>query len=448
MTILSKHKFTLAFLLVGGQVFGQQELMLHQSPAHIWHRNTINPAIFPSEKRFAIGLPGLALDQQHSGDLSIQDFIREDGDQKYIDLGQVIGKLDPENTFDLDQRIETVLLGARFGKWAVHLGHAIRYSGSVTYPKSLAELLWYGNGPYIGQTLNIAPAFNIFGWNELGVGVSREIGKVRIGARAKYLAGIGAIESDADHHKATIYTNPDIYQLQLETDYAFRSAAFVNAIDTAGFGYDFQTEDLGNGKIFSKNSGLAFDLGFTAGIGERLTISGSLLDLGGKIKWTENASRFHSNGAWEYAGVEILGADLISGADSIRIDNQLDSLNDIFQFQKTAEGFSSAIPTRMYLGASFKVTERWTVGGVFFQQRGTARDLMSFGANAQFTPFKWLTAGAMYSINDRSAANIGLNLGLRLGPAHVYFTSDNVLNAFRGDASPALNLRAGAGVVF
>ena len=448
MPILSKHKFTLALLLLAGQVFGQQELMLHQSPGHIWHRNTLNPAIFPSEKRFAIGLVGLALDQQHSGDLSIRDFIREDGDQKYIDLGQVIGKLDPENTFDLDQRIETLLLGARFGKWAFHLGHAIRYSGSVTYPKSLAELLWYGNGPYIGQTLDIAPTFNIFGWNELGVGVSCEIGNVRIGARAKYLAGIGAIESDAGHHKATIFTSPDIYQLQLETDYAFRSAAFVSAIDTAGYGYDFRTENLGNGKVFSQNSGLAFDLGFTANIGERLTISASVLDLGGKITWSENANRFHSKGAWEYAGVEILGADLISGADSIRIDNQLDSLNDIFQFQRTAEEFSSQIPTRAYLGASFKLTERWTVGGVFFKQRGTGRDLMSFGANAQFTPTKWLTAGAMYSMNDRSAINIGLNLGLRVGPLHGYFASDNALNAFRGDASPALNFRAGAGLVF
>ncbi len=200
MSILSKHKFTLGLLFLVGQVFGQQELMLHQSPAHIWHRNTLNPAVFPSEKRFAIGLPGLALDQQHSGDLSISDFIREDGDEKYIDLGQVIGKLDAENTFDLDQRIETVLLGARSGKWAFHLGHAIRYRGSLTYPTSLAELLWYGNGPYIGQTLNIAPTFNIFGWNELGLGVSREIGKVRVGARAKYLAGIGAIASDANHH--------------------------------------------------------------------------------------------------------------------------------------------------------------------------------------------------------------------------------------------------------
>lgn len=443
-----KHSIAFFLLFAAAQIFGQQELMLHQAPGYLWHKNSLNPAFFPADKRIAIGLPAYGLDQRHSGDIAIGDFIRKEGDTRYLDLSQALGKLEPENTFDLDHRFETVSLGLRLGGWAFQIGHAIRANASVTYPKSLAELLWNGNGAYVGQTLDIAPAANFAAWNELGVGVSRKIGILRVGGRVKYLAGTAALETDAAHAKATIFTDPDIYQLHVETDYAFRSAAVVNAIDTAGFAYHFDTEKIGYGKVFSQNSGAAFDLGATVNLGERVSLSVSLLDLGGKINWDKNANTFHSEGAWQYDGVTIPGADIINGADSISIDNQLDSLNDIFQFHKTATAFSTRLPTRAYLGGTVKLTKRWTVGAVFFRQRGDAHDLQAFGASVRFEPFKWLALGTMYAVNDRDKSNLGLHLGLKIGPVQTYFVSDNVLSLARTTASPALNFRVGGALVF
>jgi hypothetical protein len=54
----------------------------------------------------------------------------------------------------------------------------------------------------------------------------------------------------------------------------------------------------------------------------------------------------------------------------------------------------------------------------------------------------------MYSINDQSATNIGLGLTLTPGPVQLYFTSDNLGNAFSPKNTAAANFRAGLSLVF
>jgi hypothetical protein len=50
----------------------------------------------------------------------------------------------------------------------------------------------------------------------------------------------------------------------------------------------------------------------------------------------------------------------------------------------------------------------------------------------------------MMSINQRKAANLGLQIFLRPGPVQLYFTSDNLLSAFNPANNPAVNFRFGA----
>ena len=73
---------------------------------------------------------------------------------------------------------------------------------------------------------------------------------------------------------------------------------------------------------------------------------------------------------------------------------------------------------------------------------------VAMGASARWKPIKWISLGAMYSVNERSAANLGLHLVVKPGPIQVYFASDNVLNAFSIKNSPAVNLRTGLSLIF
>ncbi len=435
-------------LFLSLQLSAQQELMLHSLP-DVWHSNSTNPSFFPENKIIAIGLPGIGLDAAHSGDISYKDIFVKDGDRTKIDFSKALDKLDPTNTVQFEQRIETVSFGIRLpGKIWLQAGHANRLSGSIVYPKALPALIWDGNAQYIGQTVDIAMKTNISDWNEWSVGLAKGFGKLHIGVRAKYLTGTSALLTDDAHHSATLTTSNDIYQLSLATDYGFHAASLISAIDTAGLGFDLSVGKL-KGKAFSKNTGFAFDLGAQFKVNEQITIDVALLDIGGKIKWTEKSNYFISQGEYEYTGATLPGADIINGSDSLDFATKLDTLNDIFKFQKTPQEFETTLPLRGYAGGTFELSKRWSFGlGAYFQKRAEEKASVAVGVNARLKLFRWISLGAMYSVNERSAANLGFHLVLKPGPVQLYFASDNLLNAFSVKSSPAVNLRTGLSLIF
>lgn len=451
ISLLNPNKFLGALLLVwlfATRVAAQQELMLHALP-DVWHSTSTNPAFFPENKKLVVGLPGIGLDAAHSGDISYKDVFTKDGDRTILNFSNALAKLDPTNTVDIEQRIETVSLGLRLpGNFWLQAGHANRLSGSVVYPYTLPSLIWNGNAQYIGQTVDIGMQANISDWNEWSLGLAKSFGKLQLGARAKYLTGVTSLHTDPDHNKAAITTSDDIYQISINSDYGFHASSFISAIDTSGLGFDLKLGEL-NGKAFSKNTGFAFDLGAQFKVNEKITLDLALLDLGGKIKWTQNANYFLSQGEYQYDGVTIPGIDLINGADSIDFETKLDTLNDIFNFKKTAQEFETKLPLRGYLGARYELTQRLSFGvNAYFQKREDEKATVAVGANARFKPFSWMSLGAMYSINERSAANLGFHLVFKPGPVQIYFATDNLLNAFSVKSSPAVSLRTGLSLIF
>ncbi|MBN8680802.1 MAG: hypothetical protein J0M29_21435 [Chitinophagales bacterium] len=447
---MSFRRFCTGLVLMAVPVLlkAQQELMLHAMP-EIWHSTSTNPAFFPEDKSFVIGLPGIGLDAAHSGNITYNDIFIKEADRTRINFSGALNQLDPLNTVTFDQRIETVSLGLRLpGKFWLQAGHANRLSGSVTYPKTLPALIWDGNAQYIGQTVNIALQSDISNWNEWSVGLAKQLGKLQLGFRAKLLTGTGALLSDNNRQIANVTTSDDIYQLTLETNYAFYSSSLISAFDTSGYGFDIKVGELG-GKVFSTNTGYGFDIGAQYQINDRIAVDLSLLDIGGKITWKENANYFASEGEYQYDGVTLPGADIINGSDSLDFSTKLDTLNDIFKFQKTAQEFETSLPFRGYLGGRYALTKRLTLGlSLFMQKRSEEKATTAVGASIRWMPIKMLSLGAMYSINDRSAANLGFQVGLKPGPVQVYFASDNIINAFSLKSNPAVNLRAGLALVF
>ncbi|MEZ4891431.1 MAG: DUF5723 family protein [Saprospiraceae bacterium] len=144
------------FIVFASQLTAQQELMLHSLP-NIWHSTTTNPAFFPENKKFVLGLSEVGLDAAHSGRHHLSGyFLRKMATDDHR-FQQRHRSFDPNNEAQIDQRSDVVSLGFRLpGKMYLQAGYANRLSGVVNYPKSLPELLWYGNGQYIGETLEIA----------------------------------------------------------------------------------------------------------------------------------------------------------------------------------------------------------------------------------------------------------------------------------------------------
>ncbi|HRI62142.1 MAG TPA: DUF5723 family protein, partial [Saprospiraceae bacterium] len=329
-TMHFRYKTALFCLFFAGEIAAQQELML-SSLTDFWHSNSVNPAFYPKGKRFFVGLPAYSIDAAHSSNIEYDDVFKVEDGHTVIDLDDAIPKLDDQNDIYYDQRIETVSFGFRTRNdlWGLQVGHAILTSGWSQYPKDLAEFLWYGNAPYVGETLEIGPKADIFDWHEWNIGISRRLGKVNIGARFKYLTGVSALQTDENRTQMSVYTDPDIYQLTLKTDYVFYSSHIVDAVDTAGYGYYFSTNSFG-GSPSTENSGYAFDLGFDAQLSENLSVYASALNLGGSINWEKETASFTSNTEYLYEGAIIPGIDIINGADSLDFDAKLDTLNDVF----------------------------------------------------------------------------------------------------------------------
>lgn len=426
----------------------QEELMLHSLP-DIWHSNATNPAFFPEKKFLVIGLPGIGLDAAHSGDITYRDVFVKQGGKTVVDFGNIINRLDPVNDLFFEQRNEVLNIGLKLpGKMFLNAGYANRLSGVFKYPKSLPELLWKGNAPYVGQQVDIALKADISDWNEWSLGLAKDFGALKIGAKAKLLTGVSALFTDPDHQQASVYTSNDIYQLSLQTDYGIYSSSIISAIDTSDLGFDLTLADAKR-KLFSKNTGTSFDLGVQAQLSERLSIDASLLDIGAKIKWDDKANYFLSQGNYSYDGQEFPGTNIINGTDSLDFNTKLDTLNDIFHFEKTAKTFETTLPLRGYMGVKYELTKRFSLGlSAYFTHKKDAQNNFSLGASARFKPLKWLSLGAMYSINRRSAANFGFHLAAKVGPGQLYLASDNLLNAFSVKNSAAVNFRAGASLLF
>jgi hypothetical protein len=443
-----KYKIALLSLFFAANLDAQQALMLH-SLTDLWHANTLNPAFSPEGKHYFVGLPAFTVDAAHSGDVTYNDVFRQDGDRTIIDLSSAIEKLEEENNLNYHQRTESFSFGVRSKNdlWGFQIGHAIQQSGYFDYSKSLAGVLWNGNAPYVGDTLQIGPQTDIFDWHEWSAGISRRFGKINIGARAKYLTGAGLLKTDDEHHTMTVYTDPDIYQLTLTTDYVFYSSSLISAIDTAGLGFNIAAGSFGS-KPSTKNSGFALDLGVDVKISERLSINASVLNLGGKITWKKDAYSYTSQAGYTYEGATIPGLDIINGTDDLDFDAKLDTLNDIFKFEKQEATPESRLPFVATAGGTYKLSEQWALGLSAFYTEFDSRTNTAFGASARWSPLRWLSLGAMFGANNRSASNLGFNIVLKPGPLQVYLLSDNVLDSSTPYDSPTVNFRVGASLVF
>lgn len=422
---------------------GQQELGL-SFLKNEFQSTFVNPAFFP-EKRWTLALPGFVADGSSSADVGLREVFpkNEDGSTTF-DVDKLLAKLEAENnTVKATYGLETIGLCVKTGKNAWLLTHSQRTAVEIGYPRNLVDLLWNGNAKFIGQTIEIGPSLHAAAWQEFGLGFSTKRGPITVGGRAKMMLGAAAIRTDRTH--ISLHTSDDIYQLKLETDYGFQSAGEVLRLDTSGFGFDPAVSFPTAKKVFGKNRGFGLDLGARFNLGEKVAISASVLDLGSKITWKNEANYWLSKGTFEYDGVDLPPSTILN-SDSLDFAGKLDSLNDILAFQKSATEFTTTLPARGYLTGTFSPTENWLFGATLFMQTGgekESRQALALAARRSFFK-KILSVGLHYSLDDRSVANLGATVGVRVPFFRIFATSDNVFSSVLPKQSSRVQFRIGA----
>ena len=416
----------------------QQDMGLHFM-RDINQSNLTNPAIF-NKYKITVSLPSLYANFGNSG-FSFNDITRMEGSTLLVDVDNLISQLDDSgNTIQANAEVHTFAIGIKLKPWQFTLSHAVKAHNHFTLPKGMIDLLWNGNGASIGEAVNIAPSFSFSAYQEFALGIGYKVNDMfSIGGRVKYLNGLGNLSTQ--RASATITTDEEYYQLSAETDIIVNSAGIPLTVGTNGEFFSIGEFDP---QIFGDNKGFGVDLGATLSLGDKLSVSASILDIG-QITWKESPNNLTSNGRFDYEG---LSYDDLTGNDEIQFDELADSITNVFQFSETQNEFSTSLPSRFYISGVFNIAAGVQAGALIYGEAFQDNLSPGFALSIRKEFGNIFSAGAVYGIRNGSFSNLGLNMALRLGGVQFFGMTDNVLSIVNPLAARNANVRFGLNLAF
>ncbi len=439
----------LFFLLFIAKVQAQQELGLHFAD-DIWQASQTNPAMM-NDHRLVIALPGVAAGFYHPA-FSVNDALPSRSGTTFINLDDVIPGLEDSNQLLAGFQGDIIGAAYRFGDFQLGASWSVRGNAFADYTREAIDVLWNGNAGYIGETANVAAIFQFTAYNEIGIsGAYSWRDKISIGAKLKLLNGFSDLSTDRENQILTLETSDDVYQSAFSTDYTFRRSGFP-AVDGAyellnGLQvYNFNTQ--------SGNTGLGLDVGITANLTDKLTLSASLIDLG-SITWRTEAFEYTTRGKFNYGGLDLFS---YSSADTLNtqlltedLERIADELTDRLEIRDTTEpdySYTTSLHTRGYLSGTYKLIDDLTIGALFYLENTQIGMQPGFAISGRRPFGKWVTLGASYAMRNGRFNNLGLNATGHFGPLQVYVASDNIAAAVNPYGSKNVNLRLGFNLVF
>jgi hypothetical protein len=401
------------------------------------HRSYINPAHILS-KNLEISVAGFHADlgAEHA---VLNDLFQyeSEGQQFNISLRPNVSKLEELNLLRFQTSLNTLDVGFKIGALNLMAGHAVKIRSGIEYTRDLASLVAFGNAPFVGEVLSIGPDVQYLAYNEFYIGLSMGSDGFSYGARVKFLNGIQNYHTERS--RIDLFTNPEIYQLTLTTDYIARSSSLLNYNDISDIDYDIRNISLSN--ISTANPGFGLDLGLMFRTGEKLQWFASALDIG-SISWNRDAFRYESNKVLSFEGIDIL--DYISNDNTIAIADSLERLLDI---EKNEENYTTSLVGSYYLGGKYHVSQSLSIGVMAVHENYGSFSATGFSASVMKSFGDVISAGINYHYRDASFTNLGFMGSLKLGPAFGFFTVDNALGIINRRKVNAAGFRVGVALM-
>ena len=391
----------------------QQALSLHFAPRATQAQET-NPA-FLNDKLLTIHLPSPYVSVLHSG-FAYRDLIRPVGDSLMVDVPGALAQMDPTNDLRTFAQVDLLAIGVKLALFQVSAGARSRADVFLSYPRDLPTLAWEGNAGYLDQTLTLGPTGYARAWHEVYLGGAMRLGpKLTLGVRAKYLLGVA--DASITRHDLTLYTSPEVYQLEAEVDYALRTSGLSLGTDLSQPAFAFEP------KILGTNRGWALDMGLTVKPIKQLEIAASVTDLG-FIDWNTESHLYQARGQVAFAGLDV-GALL--DQDSLSVDLMVDSLLQGVDLSHAPHLYRTALPARAYLSATFRPIKLLRLGVLYHVEAYGGRSHQALALHGGVELGKILHTGLTWSLQDGRHDQLGAHAYLKLGPAALLLVTDNVL---------------------
>lgn len=406
--------------------------LMHQLP----QRTMINPS-YQFEHDFVLG-GGFAFRFEHSGN-ALKETWRVEDQTLIIDSDQWVNNLDPVNQMNTDFEIQSFLIGFNSGKLTWSFNHSFRNQIHSEYSRGLAQLIHFGNGPFVGDTMNLDLAMDWTSYSTLNVGLAWNTTNISIGGRLHYLSGVQRLQTDPG--ELSLYTDDEIYQLRFQSDAVIRSASFVSAEDIDRLTFEFTGVE--SYKWFTRNHGFAIDLGATARISDKLEIEMSVLDWG-SIYWDE-VKELTLAESFEFEGIDL---DEVLDLDSLTFDMALDSLSDLAGVtESTKENERQSLQPRIIFGAKYEITPKWSLSGIYMNSAIGDKSFSTYALGTQIKPFSWLNLGAN-AAHRLDRWHFGFNTSVQISFLQFYLATDHVPGLFSLNELGSSSIRLGGNLRF
>lgn len=411
----------------------------------VYQANRLNPA-FQGDRNVVIGLPSLYWGLANSS-FSFQDiFDVTSGGEGIFSLPSIEGVksegidgLALQNYSRVWLDMQAFALGIKIKKAQIGFDVRARGSGYLRYSGQIAQLLWYGNGAFVDETVQLGPDFQVDAFVESAFRFNMPIAKKwYVGGALKRLSGIQDFSNS--RNKISLYTDPEYYQLTATTNYQVNSSGIVayDEIYEAILDPDFWLNPSG--------SGLALDLGAKFKFNEQWTFSASLLDMG-RLNWKEGVDNWKSEGSFTYEGLP-LSSYTQGDSGYISLDLLSDSLIAVFSPIDSENPYATSLPTRFLIGATWEPVQLLRFGALYEREwfRGQNFDALSLhGA------FRWkdrIYLGLTYTLQETFQNRLGAQVMGKLGPIQLYASTGNLLTFSNPWEARTADYQVGMNLVF
>lgn len=393
-----------------------------------------NPALRPAA-RINIGIPGLSqVHFNHGNNWFVANKYLEDDASGNIrlDADKILDNMGDYAYLSQSLGIELIHLGFKFGKHYVHARAAERIQFGIDIPKDIFNLAVYGNvgsHAFKNNTVDLSGlAVNGMHFREYVIGYNYELNeKWTFGVAAKYLYGMECI--DTEKSTLRLRTDPLTYDMYTSGGFIVNTAGLVN---DNGKGIH---DDMGSYLLKLKNKGVGGDFGVTYRYLERLQLEFSANDIG-FIRWRNNVANYGTNNAdFAYRGIDLTDFIFVEGSDfnnafQDRIDSLLTDLEDVYQFEKTENNFTTSLNGYFRYAATYDLLQVENFEGKawasIYHGIGKSQVPFSFSLGYNQKLYKVLQADVHFTKSTKFAGSIGFGLSVNAGPVQIYCLAENL----------------------
>ncbi len=375
-----------------------------------------------------------------------------DGTPSAITANNFVESLsDKNNILAFNVNEELIGFGFRVKNLFFTYSQRFRYEFNYHYSQDLFGFLALGNLNYLGShnPANISMKFSTSAYSETSVGVHFKLNDhFYIGVRPKYLNGYMNVNVSDLTFK--LYTDPSDYSLKLNYNGELRFATPIpifgvedNRIVLKDLSSLTSASEIFNAAkgTLTGNSGAGIDMGVLYRIDNNFGVSVSVNDLG-FIKWKTSTISIKTKPLAEGEFVDSEGNIVFNGLTSDVIDQLMNGasfseafglptsmdtfLQDLFVMEELPHYYTS-LSTKIGVEGYYQINESHRFTALFkgFVVNTTLVPSLTLAYNGNFWGIVDVTTA--YTMTKSSYGNLGIGLGLRLGPVHLYGGTDNIL---------------------